>query len=177
MKTTNDFPGEVFTWKSTQHPHGFCSSDTIRNFCAQPPNSSPCHLGHLDNIPKRQKIKDKETNMHKEKKIFTNWTLAHMGPQLTFLKKWSLLSLMGGPNWPSWEVDHFCLLPEAGRKEPIFCLTVDKREHSILNEIFPKKYLLQVAICDKSYIRDKPLIWDKKHEFGKILSSISKIFG
>ena len=94
-----------------------------------------------------------------------------MGPQL---------SLMGGPNWPSWEVDNFChscLLSEVGRKEPIFCLTVDKRKRSMLNESLPKNHLVQVAICDKSYIRDKPLIWDEKREFSKILSSISKIFG
>ena len=71
------------------------------------------------------------------------------GAQTGLLEKLIIFVTHGGPN---------CLLPEVGRKEPILYLNVDKRKHSMLNESLPKNHLLQVAICDKSYIQDKPLI-------------------
>ena len=55
-------------------------------------------------------LRHENKQTYRKKKKSTNWTLAHRGPQLIFLKKWSLLSLMGGTNWPSWEVDYFCHL-------------------------------------------------------------------
>ena len=75
-------------------------------------------------------------------KVITFFT--HGGAKTCLLEKLIIFVTHGGPN---------CLLPEAGRKEPIVCRTVDKRGHSILNESLPKNHLLQVAICDKSYIR------------------------